>query len=95
MYSGDWMDNPIHVYKHTNQPTTKLSQLLTLPTNRIRPPTWHDADNSVVALFGKGELVDSVFDETLLEEVAGELTGLPAVSETLHVAMEPVDQVGT
>ena len=47
----------------------------------------------VVALLREGDLVDSVADETSLQQVAGVLACLTAICEALDVMEEPVDYI--
>lgn len=57
--------------------------------------TATEVSENVVALLGEGDLVDGVTDIAGLQQVASILPGLTAVSEALHVMVEPVHHVRT
>lgn len=55
--------------------------------------TATEVAKDVVALLGEGDLVDSVADETGLQQVAGILAGLSTVGEAFHIVVQPVHYI--
>lgn len=55
--------------------------------------TVTEIPEDIVTLLGEGDLVDGVSDETGLQQVAGVLPGFTAVTESLDVMEEPLDNI--
>jgi hypothetical protein len=55
--------------------------------------TAAEVTEDVVALFREGDLVDSVADEAGFQQVAGILAGLPPISKTFYVVVQPVHYI--
>ncbi len=52
--------------------------------------TLADISKCVVALFGEGDLVDSVSEIAMFQQAAGVFPGIPSVFESLNPWVEPV-----